>query len=288
MLLKQFAINQLEFLLPEALVSVSDALQQSIGNHGVMVPPVVSGNIICDGHRRLAACKTAGIQSVFCHEVSGSAGLLFAELNSQRELSAYEVAAAFKQLNKVKQDNQSEQINQAEQLLLMKQTGLSESPQMRVALQFIADEVLADHEMLAFSLPVNTWRELGHLGDALARFGKAILVLPGTVAEKRNIAAMLRQAQRRNELPDRLSGANAGEVLASLQKIAQPRRSDALEKYEAAIASTRFPHGVTLKIDPTFAQPGIHATIQLTRNHTDRLDEARKAIDCIFAAVPEL
>ncbi|NCB39227.1 MAG: hypothetical protein EOM80_10685 [Erysipelotrichia bacterium] len=274
--LKLFKIDQLELLLPPSLVVVPDALQKSIAEQGVIVPPVICGKTVCDGHRRLIACKKNGIESLFCFEVSGSAGLLFAELNSNRELNAFEAAAVCFRLD------------ENEQAAFLQQTGISESPQMRNVLSYIATEILPCPDLLNFSMPVNIWRELAHLGNEINRYAKALLTLPGTVSEKRSIASMLRQAHRRHELPDSLPGSTAPEILANMQKIAQPRRTGALEKYEHAVKGAQLPHGVTLKIDPTFAQPGIQLTVHLTRNATEKLVDAHRAVNAIFAEVEEL
>lgn len=276
MKIKEISIDKLIGLLPDHLVKPSDALLVSVRNHGVLVPPVVCNGIVCDGHRRLAACRALSISETACLETSGSAGLLFAEMNSHRELNAYEAAAVFIRLST------------AEQKAFLVQTGISESPQMQKALEFIASQVLAVPEFLEHSMPFSVWRELGHLGNAIADLAIPLLILPGTVAEKRNIAGLLRQAQRRNELPETLPGKTAAEVLENLQKIAQPRRSDALTRYESALKDANFPPGSQVRIDPTFSQPGLHLSINLTRNHLDRFDQAKKAVEMLFQSVPEL
>ena len=274
--LQEYSLNQLKTVLPAALVQVPTALAESVARHGVIVPPVVCKGILCDGHRRLIACRQNGIEKILCLETSGVAGLLFAELNSQRELLAYEAAAVFAGLD------------ESEQSGFLSQVGLSESPQMRFVLNFIAANILPKAELLAYNLPVNIWRELAHLGEAIERFAARLLILPGTTAEKRNIAAMLRQAHRKNQLPEALPGSTAAEVLINLQKIAQPRRTGAADKFEATLAQVNLPPGASLRIDPTFSQPGLQLSMQVTRNHLDRLEQAQKAVATIFAEVPEL
>lgn len=276
MKISEIPISQLVRLLPEALCTPSDALQASVARHGVLAAPVVCDGILCDGHRRLSAARKAGITSLMCREITGNPGLLFAELNSNRELTPYEAAAVYANLDS------------ASQKAFLEQTGLSESPQMGFALNYIARQILCQPDLLTYSLPINVWRELGHLGEAIRRFAIPLLTLPGTAAEKRNIAALLRQAMRRNELPSSLTGQCAAEVIDNLQKIAQPRRSAALEKFQEAIASSGLPPATSLKIDQTFAMPGIHLSMQITRQHTSRLDQARIAIESIFSAVEEL
>jgi len=276
MKLHEYSLNQLKTLLPDTLVQVPAPLAESIARHGVVVPPVVCNGIVCDGHRRLLASRQNGTQKILCLETSGNAGLLFAELNSQRELSACEAAAVFASLHA------------PEQSAFLKQVGLSESPQMRFVLGYIAKKILPVAELASFSLPVNIWRELAHLGEAISLFAAPLLTLPGTAAEKRNIAAMLRQAHRKNQLPESLLGATAAEVLANLQKISQPRRTGALEKFEAAVSHANLPPGATVRIDPTFSMPGLQLNMQITRNNQERVEQAQKAIAAIFAEVAEL
>ncbi len=276
MQIKEFPINELQFLLPESLAKPSNGLIASISTNGLLVPPVVVDGVVCDGHRRIAACRLAGQKIVTCLASKGSPGVLFAELNSQRELSAFEASAIFARLDV------------DDQVAFLKHTGLSESPHMKIALAFIAAEILPHPELLDLSLSMTVWRELGHLGNDMSRFAVPLLQLPGTAAEKRNIAGLLRQAQRRNELPEKLHGTSAAEVLTSMQKIAQPRRTEALAHFEAAVANASLPPTAQLRIDPTFSQPGVQLTINLTRNHLDRLDQAKAAVNEIFTAVPEL
>lgn len=276
MQIKEFPINELQFLLPESLAKPSTGLITSISTNGLLVPPVVVDGVVCDGHRRIAAWRLAGQKTVTCLSSKGSPGVLFAELNSQRELSAFEAAAIFARLDA------------DDQAAFLKHTGLSESPHMKIALAFIAAEILPHPELLDLSLSMTVWRELGHLGNDMGRFAVPLLQLPGTAAEKRNIAGLLRQAQRRNELPEKLPGNSAAEVLTSMQKIAQPRRTEALTHFETAVANASLPPTAQLRIDPTFSQPGVQLTVTLTRNHLDRLDQVKAAVNEIFTAVPEL
>ena len=55
-----------------------------------------------------------------------------------------------------------------------------------------------------------------------------------------------------------------------------------------SLLGASLPPTAQLRIDPTFSQPGVQLTINLTRNHLDRLDQAKAAVNEIFAAVPEL
>jgi hypothetical protein len=253
-----------------------ERLAASIRTCGILQPPIVCQSILCDGHRRLNALKKAGATEVTCIEAAGSPALLFAQLNSHRELSTFELASAFAG---AKPDERS---------AFFAACAISESPQLVFALEYINNRFLQTDAMPASEMPMNTWRELAHLGTEIDRFAPALLEMPGTVSEKRNIAMLLRQAQRKNSLPAKLDGNNAAEILASLQTIAQPRRSAALARFNAALQQNPLPPGVSVKIDPTFAIPGMQLSINLNRRNCERLLLTKLSVEAIFKAVEEL
>jgi hypothetical protein len=159
---------------------------------------------------------------------------------------------------------------------------------MQLALEFIKaniDKIVTENHS---HLPLNIWRELGHLGDSIGKFALDLLVIPGTVGEKRNIAALLRQLQRKNALPEKIPGSNANEAAAQLQELAQPRRTAVLEKFDRALGSSGLPAGSSIRIDPTLSQPGLQISMNLNRRHTDRLLEMKTAVEKIFTEVEEL
>ncbi len=273
---QKFATNNLKPLLPHALTSVSATFKENIRQNGIVVPLVICDGIVCDGHQRLKAAIELGIDQLKCIEATGSPGLLFAVLNNHRELSAYEAAAIFSRLDT------------EEKTRFMILCGFSESPQMRFVLKFIAEQILPEESLLESALPVNVWRELGHLDLEIARFARSLLLLPGTTGEKRNIAALLRQLHRRNELPEKLPGETAAEVIASLQGAAQPRRTATLDKFNKALANAKLPPAVIIKIDPTLSQPGMQVVINITRRTTQRLVQVKEAVENIFSDVEEL
>ncbi|PKL43402.1 MAG: hypothetical protein CVV41_10105 [Candidatus Riflebacteria bacterium HGW-Riflebacteria-1] len=278
-------VKDLKPLLGSATPAPDDNLVRSIKEYGVLQPLVISQNMLCDGHRRLTALKQLGFASAPCIEAAGSPALLFTQLNSHRELSAFELAAAFAG------------VEAGAEASFFSSAGTADSPQLQLALRYIADNILASSKQPAQQLPLNIWRELGHLGEDIARFALPLLQMPGTVSEKRNIAMFLRQAQRKGVLPENLHGKDAAgnlpgndaaEVLENLQRLAQPRRTDVLDKFARALEQNPLPPGISLKIDQTFSKPGIQLTCNLTRRHSGRLTEAQAAVDAIFAAVEEL
>lgn len=273
---QKFETKNLKTLLPQSLTLVSETFKDNIKQNGIVVPLIICCGIVCDGHQRLKAALELGIDEISCIEAAGSPGLLFASLNSHRELSAYEAAAIFASLNNEEKNS------------FMNICGLSESPQMRFALNYIAEEIIPEQSLTGYALPINVWRELGHLDQEIARFARSLLLLPGTTGEKRNIAAFLRQIHRRNELPEKLPGVTASEVIASLQGTAQPRRTATLEKFNKALANAILPTGVIIKIDPTLSQPGMQVILNITRRTTQRLLQVKDAVDTIFSEVEEL
>ncbi|PKL48957.1 MAG: hypothetical protein CVV42_08150 [Candidatus Riflebacteria bacterium HGW-Riflebacteria-2] len=269
-------INELMPLIDSFTAPVEEKLLCSIRENGVLQPLVIAQNTVCDGHRRLLALKELGHSSVPCIEATGLPALLFVQLNSHRELSACELTAAFASCAP------------SDHAEMLKLAGCTDSPQLRLALRFIGCNLLCHPECGKHNLPLNIWRELAHLGDDMKLFAFDLLTMPGTVSEKRNIAMFLRQAQRKRVLPEKLPGNNAAEALENLQRLAQPRRTDALDKFARALEQNPLPPGITIKIDQTFSKPGMQLTCNLTRRHSGRLTEAQAAVDAIFAAVEEL
>ncbi len=272
----EMQMTDLKLLLGDITPAPDDNLVRSISESGVMQPLVICQNLVCDGHRRLVALKLLGHNSAPCIEAVGSPSLLFAQLNGHRELGATELAAAYS-------DCRPE--DQADFLRLAR---CADSPQLRLALKYIAENAISRDNLPEQHLPLNIWRELGHLGDDMPRFAGDLLTMPGTVSEKRNIAMFLRQAQRKGVLPEKLPGSNAAETLERLQQLAQPRRTEALAKFARALEQNPLPPGVSIKIDETFSKPGMQLTCNLTRRHNGRLTEAQAAVDAIFSAVEEL
>ena len=156
------------------------------------------------------------------------------------------------------------------------------------AVKYLSDLLEKAPELYSYDMPANIWRELGHLGEDISRYAFDLLKMQGTVGEKRNIAAFLRQAQRRGELPETIKAEKAAEILPLLQKTAQPRRTKAYEKFEKAVEAIEFPASVNIKIDPTFAQPGVNINMSVSRSELSKLDDTKASLERLFKEVPEL
>ena len=270
-----YNINEFKLLIPKEFISLNEDLIQSIKSRGIIVPVVISDGFVCDGHKRILACEKLGINRLPVVFAEGNPAELLFELND-REMRVNEIALLCKDLS----DKQIADI--------CKKANLSNSPQMVHAVKYLSSLLEKAPELFSYDMPANIWRELGHLGDDIAKYACDLLKMQGTVSEKRNIAAFLRQAQRRGELPDSIKAEKTAEILPLLQKTAQPRRTQAYEKYERALENIVLPGSASLKIDPTFAQPGVNLNISLKRSELYKLEDAKKALEKLFKEVPEL
>ena len=272
---KLYDINELKFVFPIDSFNYEETLLENIRARGIIVPVVIADGFVCDGHKRVLICKKLGIDKIPVVETDGNPIELFFELND-REFGINQIALFSKNLS----DKQIANI--------CKKANLSNSPQMVFAVKYLSGLLEKAPELYSYEMPANIWRELGHLGEDMAKYACDLLKMQGTVGEKRNIAAFLRQAQRRGELPESIKAEKAAEILPLLQKTAQPRRTQAYDKFEKAVESIEFPGSMNIKIDPTFAQPGVTINLSLSRSELNKLDDAKKALEKLFEEVPEL
>ncbi len=270
-----FEINEFKLLIPKEFIKVKEELIESIKTRGIITPVVVSDGFVCDGHKRIAACRKLGMNRVPVVYAKGKPVELLFELND-REFNLNELALLCKNLSDKEIAN------------VCKKAGLSNSPQMVFAVKYLSDLLEKAPDLYSYDMPANIWRELGHLGEDLDKYARDLLVMQGTVGEKRNIAAFLRQAQRRGELPESIKAEKTAEILPLLQKTAQPRRTQAYEKYERAMENIVLPGSAVVKIDSTFAQPGVNLNISIKRSELYKLDDAKTALEKLFKEVPEL
>ncbi len=270
-----YDINALKLVFPIDSINYKEELLENIRIHGVIAPVVISDGFVCDGHKRILICKKLGINKIPVVVADGNPIELFFELND-REFGINPIALISKSLS----DKQIANI--------CKKVGFSNSPQMVFAVKYLSGILEMAPELYSYEMPANIWRELGHLGEDMGKYACDLLKMQGTVGEKRNIAAFLRQAQRRGELPESIKAEKAAEILPLLQKTAQPRRTQAYDKFEKTIESIEFPASMNVKIDPTFAQPGVTINLSLSRSELDKLDDAKKALEKLFKEVPEL
>ena len=268
-------ITEIKPLLEDKYIDYDVKLEESIRNYGVLCPVVLTNAILCDGHKRYKVAKELGLTQIPTILTNGEPIDLFFELNN-REFNINQIALLTKALDNKQLSN------------ILKKVGYSNSPQMVFAMKYLSNLLEKYPNLYNNQLPANIWRELGHLDKNIDKYALDLMTIQGTVSEKRNIAIYLRQAQRRNELPDSIKAEKAEDVLPLLQKTAQPRRTQSLEKYEKAIANISFPKSTSIKIDTTFSEPGINLSFNIKRSELDKLDETKKALTQLFNEVPEL
>ncbi len=276
MIIKQIPTSDLKTLVPSACCEPSAELLRSIEQIGLVSPLIINNNTVSDGNRRLAAAKILGIAAVNCLEFPENPSKCYAALNTNREISAYELAAITSNLDNA---NLSEVLRYARQ---------PESPQFFYCLAYIREKILQEPELLQSPLPINIWRELAHLEDQIMIFAPLLIKLQATVGQKRSIAQLLRQLKRKGNLPAGFEGANGEDALSALQAKSQPRRTSALKKFEQALANADLPKGTQIKTDPTFSQPGLSISICIKRNQLSRLDTLKASVIRIFEQVEEL
>lgn len=266
-----------KFLIPLQAVSPSEKLLLSVAENGVLVPAIICEGMLVDGHQRIKAALNAGKKGIPTIEVEGNPFMLFAELNQHRQLYPLETAIAYAGI---------------EDKHLKKEfcgkIGLSESPQMSKSLIFIAQNYLKFPAQNFNSLPLNIWRELGHIEKNYDQILTDFLRFEGTIGEKRLIAGLLRQCARKTELPEKFPSNEGKAIISFLNSIVQPRRSQALEKYEKTISNLKIPAGINIKIDSTFSKPGIDIQIHVKRNSLERFNQAGELARKIFTEVEEL
>lgn len=273
MLIEQIFPDKL--LFPQRFIKVSQALTSSISRNGILVPLIMCENLIVDGHQRLLAAKQLGIEDIPVKSVSGIPAFLFAELNQQRPISLAEIAFLIKSVTASHLEKE-----------FFEQIKLTPSPQTLKVINFLADSGFSPEEIE--SLPQNVWRELGHLSQNLGKISAWLVGLSGTVGEKRLVAGLLRQADRRQKLPDEFTLQNAAEAIEWLNKIVQPRRSSVSEKLSPWLQPGKIPAGISLKADPTFEKPGLDVSFHVTRTRLERFKQAEEIARQIFEEVEEL
>lgn len=273
--MKMAVVEDIAKLIPDRFISYNDRLEESIKTFGVLSPVIISDNHLCDGHKRLMVCQKLGIKEIAAIEVMGDPLELFFELN-ERDFDINTVALLSMKLTEDKIAD------------ICRKVGFSDSPQMIFAIKYLSKQLDLDLELINYEMPANVWRELGHIGENIDKYAIDLLKMQGTVGEKRNIAAFIRQAYRRGELPENIRAEKASDIIPLLQKTAQPRRTRTYEKYEKAVAEIDLPKGVSLKIDSTFAVPGVSVTIPLMGSELEKLEDVKTSLSKLFKAVPEL
>lgn len=266
-----------KLLLPGVAECTTSMLRRSIADHGILVPIVLCQGLVIDGHRRLLCAKETGIEMAPTIQVEGVPETLYIELNRHRAFSNAEIIGLIRRVKKYPE----------KKLNIISLLNLKSSPQLIRVLDFLAESnELTDSQINA--LPINVWRELGHLHTELLAVALWLINLSATTAEKRLIAGLLRQADRRKALPKEFNVKNGSAAISWLNEIVQPRRSKVMSKMALFFEKGRIPPGISIQFDQTFEQPGVQVMINASRNHLDRFDQAKQLVQDIFTQVEEL
>jgi hypothetical protein len=264
-------------LLPGVADCAAPMLRQSIAVHGILAPVVLCQGLVIDGHQRLLCAKETGIEMVPTIQVEGEPEALYIELNRHRAFSNTEIVGLIRRAKKCPE----------KKLDITSLLNLSSSPQLIRVLEFLAGSNSLTNSQIN-TLPINVWRELGHLQTELLPVALWLTNLSATAAEKRLIAGLLRQADRRKALPEKFEFETGPAAIAWLNEIVQPRRSQALAKIAPLLEKGRIPSGISIKFDQTFEKPGLEVMINASRKHLDRFDKAKELVQEIFTQVEEL
>ncbi|MGM0598966.1 MAG: hypothetical protein ACQETH_04010 [Candidatus Rifleibacteriota bacterium] len=267
-------------LLPGTLVPLDKVfpdfnLIESVKEYGVLVPITLCDGIVIDGHKRLKAARQANLHSLTVNEIKSEKIISFAVLNQHRKLEPLETAIVFSKLQNI-----------ARKTKFLSAANLSISPQMSEILEFIAQNLDSFHIENINQIPFNLWRELGHFENKTLI--SWIVNLPGTFANKRNLASLIKKAQRLGKTfsIDKLKDAN--EATEYFTSLIQPRLTDTKKKFAGAIKNINFPSGVKVKADKAFERPGLEFNIHVTRNSLDRFFRAKEIAQQLFDQVEEL
>ena len=273
-IINNLEINKLATLLPLDLYEVDEKLKTSIDNNSILSPVVMCDEIVCDGHKRLKALKSLGINHVDLVVVKGEPGLVYASLNANKNILPIQTAIAWK---KTSEKNKT---------VFCQTLGISFSPQMQQALEFLSN----NHSNLlsANSVSLNVFRELAHLKERMSDFAIAICKLDATVSQKRLASQLLRQCMKKNSLPCASELLAAKDAISLLQNYAQPRRSKCVNDYKAALDSLQLPPATTISIDLLFDKPGVELKTHIKRNEKNKLLQIQQSLNKLFEKVQEL
>jgi hypothetical protein len=263
-------------LIPtEAVVPLESDSGVEFGAGDFQIPLLCCQGFLVDGLKRLESARRAGIPVLPVISVAGEPWSMRFHANRVRSWNLVELALV------------SERLSEDECRFLWRGQGHSISPDMRSALAVLVRRRDWWPLILEKNLPTAIFRDMAALGDAMERFLADLLRFPGTVGEKRVLAGLFKQCVTRNVRPGQ-SYASLSEARADLQTRLEPRRSEALTRWQKVSGTIKRPPGVDLRIDETFEKPGITVTIQVFRDQTEVLEATAQVVRHVFAHLPEL
>ncbi len=157
------------------------------------------------------------------------------------------------------------------------------SPHLRRAFTLITATPDIWNDLMESRLTLSILRDLAHLEEKMEKFTRLLLPLKATIAEKRLLAGLMKQCARRGKIPDSFDSEDFAEIKESLEKVCQPRRSEALKKFSRTISEIDFPPGTKIEIDPSFEHPGVIVHVCIKRNNLYKLASIEKSLDSLFS-----
>ncbi|MBF0410724.1 MAG: ParB N-terminal domain-containing protein [Candidatus Riflebacteria bacterium] len=277
MTIENISISELTPLFPLEAFVCDEKLIESVRQFGLINPIIISSeNKIIDGHKRLAALSTLGQKECCTKTFSGDPYIIHWHTNQFRTWSLPEAALTFLELNPGLQKTFCET------------TGFSQSPQNSQMMKFIAEnrniwQKLHENPGLASVL-----KDIANLSDSREYFAEKLISMNGTIAEKRLIAALLKQSDRRGVLPIALDENITAEALINLKRLVQPRREEVFSKIEKYFSETKVPAQTSIEVDPTLERTGFSVKTHIKRHELKRIDEIRNFLDKAFETIEEL
>ncbi|HNV68336.1 MAG TPA: hypothetical protein PKO06_01465 [Candidatus Ozemobacteraceae bacterium] len=269
--------SQLVMLIPPEAVPPGSELADSLARWGNAAPLLIHGRQIVDGIKRWSVFSPEQRATVPLIETSLASPFLARFLaNASREWNIIETALLLQHLS------------ESERQALAVSRRIALAPNLLNVFAYLSSLPSCWARVIDSALPVSVWRDLGALGNRLGEAVELMLTLSGTVAEKRMLAGLLRQAHLRHLLPSALASRDLSVLLTELQQLVSPRRDDVKKRYDEAIADTDLPPNTELTVDPVFEKPGVTVKLHLRRQELARLERLRQSLDHLFARIPEL
>lgn len=268
--------TSLTSLFPEEAIFPPACLENSLNEDGLLLPLLVIGGRVVDGQKRFRLLKGMGAPEIPTIKGMGCPWICYWKANEHRSWNPVEIALVFQSIDS---ESRGE---------FLRTVSLSPSPHLAAALEFVALHPELWSDLHSGKLPLSALRDLAHLGIQMPLFAKALIALKGTVAEKRLIANLLRQAAGKGPLPEDLVSDEFSVFKQSLEKISQPRRMMAQERFEAAMKTIHLPPGTSIETDPTFERPGLRLQTNIKRKDIQKLKIVQEEVEKLFSLIPEL
>ncbi len=264
-------------VIPFEAVRAPEGLKASLARYGSLTPFVFHGDILVDGLKRWSLLSNEQRLLVPVVESSAPSAAVARWLaNASRPWNVIETALLLPLFS------------ESERADFALDRRLALAPNLLRTFEVLATHTELWESAIDSALPMSIWRDLGTLEHRLVEAVRLMLSINGTVAEKRQLASLLRQAALKNLFPESLDSSDLRILLGQLQQRLSPRREDVMRRYEEALREIELPGDVDLIIDPVFEKPGVTVKLHLRRQKLAQLEKLRQSLDHLFSRIPEL